>query len=102
VAGESMRIRESVVVPEGATLSLNWGTDGMALVDAASGVDVVGPAVVCAKNGEGDTALMLESGTAQADVAYGGEVATAFVVTGTELYMGGRRAGGQRTGRSPS
>jgi hypothetical protein len=76
-----MTERENVVVPRGATLSLNWGIDTIALVDAASGVDVVGPAVVRAKKEEGDVALMLESGTAQAHVVHGGEVETAFAMT---------------------
>lgn len=81
VAGESMTEREDVVVPRGATLYLNWGVDAIALVDATSGVDVMGPAVVRAKKEEGDVALMLQSGTAQAHVVHGGEVATAFAVT---------------------
>jgi hypothetical protein len=79
-AGESMGERGNVAVPRGATLSLNWGTDA-SLVDAASGVDVAGPAVVRANNDGGDAALMLESGTAQAHVAHGGEVETALAVT---------------------
>ena len=81
VAGESMLEREDVVVPRGTTLSLNWGIDTMALVDAASGVDVEGPAVVRAKSEEGEVALMLQSGTAQAHVVHGGEVETAFART---------------------
>ena len=79
-AGEWMGERGNVAVPLGATLSLKWGTDGL-LVDAASGVDVAGPAVVHAKNDGGDAALMLESGTAQAHVVHGGEVETALAVT---------------------
>jgi hypothetical protein len=85
-----MSEREDVVVPRGATLSLNWGLDTLALVDAASGVDVVGPAVVrarkCATGGAtagegGDVALMLQAGTARAHVVHGGEVETAFAMT---------------------
>jgi hypothetical protein len=93
-----MSERENVVVPKGATLSLNWGIDATALVDAASGVDVVGPAVVRAKNDQGEMALMLESGTAQAHVVHSGEVATAYAVTrGTNsVWVVAMREGGSR------
>jgi hypothetical protein len=96
-AGESMSERGNVVVPRGTTLFLNWGIAATRLVDATSGLDVAGPAVVRADTDEGNAVLVLESGTAQAHVSRSGEVATSFAVTRGTNSTWLVAAGGSRT-----